>query len=307
MIMTAFKQAKRNQAKQKRKNRELLPLEEYIAKKLGDKAQASFRDSIDALPQMANIRAWEMMAVPPILEHEGKNRLLVRLIRRGIDDIIDNGKSHILSQVASYSGSLSREHLDMLVYCLSLAQMKGVMARMATYPFFERNPGFEADCSASIREKGLISLKDYAEVLCHYMDCDGGPKAFSHTQDHNYVLLMYSAFHPSFAARIRAVENFFLVHFREPLDFKEAVLHTPYPETAGHILDKLLGSGMMAVKGSASDNSLIIWYYDCISYRGSDDRVAKEFEARLEGFGYSRERLHDILHEVLGVPRGPIN
>jgi hypothetical protein len=309
MIMTAFKKIRSRAKRLRKKLAGLLPLEEYLADKLAKKARSNSVGSYITLMHLANIKAWDRMVHPDILENEGKNELAVSLVRRDIFDIIENGKEHILRKLTGFSSTLERDHFDMLLYCLSVANMKNTIARLASYPFIERNPGFDSYYQNLRPDDKLIDLKDFAEVLCHYIDCDGGPKAFEDTNNHNYVLLLYCAYHPSYAARIRAIEDFILKYFEDPLDFKEVILHTPYPETARYILNRLIKCGMITLEGDGfrSDSSLMIWHDDSLKYRGTDDPITNVIELILKEFGIDMEKIEDIRAEIFGIPKGPKN
>jgi hypothetical protein len=180
------------------------------------------------------------------------------------------------SKLAEYVGSLSREDFNILVSYLSVNGMKDAMATLSTYPFIERKPGLTS------KDDELIDLKDFGEVLCHYIYHDGGPGAFSNTQNHRYILLLYSAYYPSFTVRINAVEKFLMGYIKDLLDFKDVILHTPYPETAEHILNRLISTRLVTPKGTSYDSSLMAWHNDCVKYRGDNDPVTKVLESKLE-------------------------
>lgn len=308
--MTAYKHFRRRAKRIKEKIAGMLPLEELIADKLAKKARLNRMDSHLAIMDLATVRGWDQMVHPKILENDSKNMLAVSLVRRNIHDIIEQGKGQILEKLSHFSSTLSRGHFDMLAYCLSIAGMKNTIARLSGYPFIERNLGFEAQRKGPGLEEDLIGLKDFCEVLCHYIDCDGGPKAFAQTPNHNYVLLMYSAFHTSHAARIRAIEDFFKIYLDDDLyEIKEVLLNTPYPKSAEFIIDKLLSSRMMSLVGDEGtvENSLIVWYLDCLNVLGDESPVTKMLEEKLEQSGINKENLDNMLHELFGVPKGPKN
>ncbi len=320
------------------KPKEALPLLEYLYDKLSDSAKSYSCESHNDIRSLARAGCWGRLSDPSILTNQVKNALVVELARENIDEIIADGKQDELRKIACHFGTLRGRHLKMLIDSLTIAGMKEIVSQIAGYPFMERNPALEEHCREMVKEKRLIDLPTFGKVMCEAIALEGGPKAFFNTDGYKYVQLLYATYSPNYASRNHAIDEYIKACNGEDLleleilELKDAVLHTPYPESAIRIIDKLLSAKLISIPeisqaleaiaipmplikdrkcflvmmddedkdAQKPQNSLLIWYYDCDKVRGKDDEVTKHLGSLVGKHNIDKHKVEDVIYDIIG-------
>jgi len=145
----------------------------------------------------------------------------------------------------------------------------------------------------------------FGKILCEAISSEGHA-LFSETSNHSFVLLLFAAFHHSFAQRVRSVEEYLHWHGDEWLALKDVVHNTDDSYTAAHVIRRLERASLLGMYDPeyAPESSILIWYFDNACINGYEHETSKYLKTLLNEKGMDDTMIQKKLHDVFGINIG---
>jgi len=306
MIMTACKTKTHRGRDPKTARSELLPLEEYLQVKLRGQARSDAPESLDAIMTMAHMGWWNQLSQLDIGMKKSKARMFLKLIERNEHSIPEHERKTMLRRIGESFQHLDEANLKTLVNCMMRAGMLEMLSGMAAYPFIKMSREMNSLAQDGVLDNDEIEPTVFGKILCEAISSEGHAH-FSETSNHSFVLLLFAAFHHSFAQRMRSVEEYLLRYGDEWLALKDVVHNVDDCQTAAHVIRRLEKSGLLGMYDpeNAPESSILVWYFDNACLNGYENETTKYLKTLLNENGMDdgmiRKKLHDIFGIVMGL------